>query len=264
MSRTQDSSRNSEIAAAAFRHAPDSGVAVVPAVVVQQGATSGAGGALSVYSANPAVASVHVQGSGDVLSVCNGNDVEVFRVGQGGYAGGMDTLAAGEPTFSRDLLSSAIVPTNTGTLRLSFFTAQKSETTTQVRILSGTTAAGATPTLVRIGLYTVDSTGAGTLVASTANDTTLLAAASTAYPKAWSSPYVKVAGQRYALGIIVVTAFTAPTLGGMAYGVAAETAVAPRTAGFLLGLSDLPASFLESALVSAGPTGQRPYAVVLP
>jgi len=174
-----------------------------------------------------------------------------------------DALATGEATFPVTMAASNALTTVSQSLRLSFFTARKTETTTQVRVYSGGTAAGATPTLVRFGLYTVDGSDNGTLVASIANDTTIFAAANTAYTRSWSSSYAKVAGQRYALAILVVTAATAPTLPGLSVGtgVINETALVPRIIGTLTGQTDLPSSFTAASLVASG---QRYYAAVLP
>jgi hypothetical protein len=176
-----------------------------------------------------------------------------------------DCLTTGEEAFHRDLAVLNSLAVGTGDLRLSFFTARKSETTTQVRVVTGGTAAGATPTVCRIGLYEVAANGNGTLVASTTNDTTLFAATNTAYTKAWSSSYAKVAGKRYAVGICVVTGATAPQFCGTGFGsggAGSEPAnVAPRLSGSLSGQSDLPSSFTEGAL---GPSARRIYAAILP
>src|SRR5690348_10707358 len=75
--------------------------------------------------------------------------------------------------------------------RISFcyFQAAITKQITSLVISSSSTAAGATPTLVRFGLWTVAANGDLTLVASTANDTTLLASTFTAYTKALSVAY---------------------------------------------------------------------------
>lgn len=173
-------------------------------------------------------------------------------------------LTTGEETLSREMADSTAVSSSTsGSLRLTYFTARKSETITQVRLYSGGTAAGATPTLCRIGLYTVAANGSLTaLVASTTNDTALFAAANTAYTKSWSSSYAKVAGQRYALGVLVVSGAAMPTFLGRVLGSAAEAStIAPILSASVSGQSDLPASV---ALGSLGTSGNRIYAALLP
>ncbi len=166
-------------------------------------------------------------------------------------------LAAGEETFPRASRFDSISAFS-GNLRLMMFTARKTETTTQVRMLSGTTASAGL-TLARIGLYTVAANGDCTLVAPTANDTTLFGVANTAYTRAWQAPFDRVAGQRYAIGVITVGT-TAGSMQGLA-GFGSENALPPRLSGQLTSQTDLPASVTEAAL---GSTGGALYAVLLP
>src|SRR5688572_24209899 len=162
-------------------------------------------------------------------------------------------LTAAEEIFPRDLATSLGGPSGSGQLRLMYFTCRKTETTSQVRMYSSTTAAGATPTLVRIGLYSIAANGDGTLVASTVNDTALFSAASTTYQKSWSTPYAKAAGQRYAVGLLIVTAAALPTLLGSFVGNAGlATASAPTMAASLTGQADLPVSYTAASLTPSG------------
>lgn len=171
-------------------------------------------------------------------------------------------LTVGEETLPRTEMTATNLTVSTGQFRFTYFTARKSETSTQVRMLTGGVAAAATPTLVRIGIYEIDAaTGAGTLVAATVNDTTLFAAATTAYTRSWQTPFAKVAGRRYAAGALVVTGATAPNLVGAALGNSPEVGFAPRLSGVLTGLADLPASFVDGSVVASS---FRPYAVILP
>lgn len=180
-------------------------------------------------------------------------------------AGGSDgnALTVGEETVSRDLCTLSNLANTSGTIRFNYFTAKKTETTTQVRVSSGSTAAGATPTLVKIGLYSVDGSGNLTLVASTASTTSMFAATNTAYTTAWAAPYAKVAGQRYALAYLVVTAAVLPTSVGftIATPILAEAALDPRTNGQLAAQSDLPSTISAGSVATAS---GRYYAVVLP
>jgi len=172
-------------------------------------------------------------------------------------------LAVGEEILSRGEAVSNSVGTSTQALRLTYFDARKSQTSTQVRMLTGGTAAGATPTLCRMGLYLVDGLGDGTLVASTANDPSLFSVASTAYTRAWTTPYLMVVGQRYALAHLVVTTVATPTFIGAtgATSVDSEHAMAPRLTGRLNNQTDLPAAFVTSAFVV---NFSRFYGVILP
>ena len=97
-----------------------------------------------------------------------------------------------------------------------------------------------------MGLYTVDpATALLTLVARTANDTSICASSNTAHRRVFSTSggypdsYKLVAGTRYAVGLIVVGASTAPTICSTGSG-AAPLAIAPRLNGLLSGQSDLP------------------------
>lgn len=95
------------------------------------------------------------------------------------------------------------------------FTAIRTEQVGWIYSATAGTAAGATPTLCKLGIWLVDpSSGDLTLVASTANDTTLWAATTTLYKTVLTSAYTLVEGQRYALGALCVTAATAPILAG--------------------------------------------------
>jgi hypothetical protein len=166
-------------------------------------------------------------------------------------------LSSGESVFPRMAINNSNNATSSGVLRLTFWTARKTETCTRVRTITGSTAAGATPTVCRMGIYTVDANGDGTLVASTANDTTLFATQNTAYTKSFSGGNLsKVKGQRYAFGIIVVTGAAAPSFAGctsadVSPGGRLEFAMAPRLAGNVASLSDLPSSFTEASLNAA-------------
>jgi hypothetical protein len=164
----------------------------------------------------------------------------------------------GDAVMPRWLVNVSTNATGSGNLRLTCFTARLTRSTTQVRFPTGNTAAGATPTLVRVGLYiivpdtTVNAVPQYTLVAAIANDTTLMAAANTDYTRSWTAAYQLQAGQRYALGLLVVTAAAAPTVCGYGCADAAELAMAPRLTGQLAGQSDLPATFADTALAASG------------
>lgn len=167
-----------------------------------------------------------------------------------------DALAVGQSTMPRGSIVSNTLPSVSGRLFLSFFTADVDRTIGNLRLISGTTAAGATPTLVRAGIYR-DSDLA--LIGSIPNDTSIFAAASTAYTRALSTPVNLLAGQRYAVGILIVTAAALPTLIGSAYsGYAGESTVLPRISASMSSQTDLPATAALTA------NTLRVYSVVLP
>lgn len=173
----------------------------------------------------------------------------------------VNQLTTGQETFPRQWTAGQTLTCSNQSFRVCYFTAYKNQTVASLRVVTGSTAAGATPTLIRYGLYSVGSDGALTgLLASTANDTTLLASTNTGYTKALSASYDVIAGTRYACGILVVTGATAPAIMGGNWGVAAQSAVAPRLGAFVSGQSDLPASVVAGSLSD---TGAVPYFALL-
>jgi hypothetical protein len=164
----------------------------------------------------------------------------------------LNPFTTGEETFPRVCVSSQATMTSQ-TLRLGYFTARKSFTVASMRFCTAGTAAGATPTLIRYGLYQAAANGDLTLVASTANDTALLAAQNTAYPKALSVAFPLVQGTRYAAGLLVVTGAAAPIVPAVAIG-AAEGLIAPRLQGTLAAQADLPLSIVDATFTTLSTT----------
>jgi hypothetical protein len=171
-----------------------------------------------------------------------------------------DALTTGESTLLRRQCNAANVPSGTGNCRFTFFTARKTETVTQIRTISGSTAA-VTSTLCRVGIYSVDGSGNLTLIASTANDTALWAATNTAYTKSLSDSFSKVRGTRYAVGLIFVGT-TAPTFVGINTGFASsEFGIGPRLGALTGSNADLPATVAVGSLTD---TSTQSYTVLLP
>lgn len=141
-----------------------------------------------------------------------------------------------------------------GTLNFSVFTSRSDAVITKVRCTS-VNAAAATPTLIRVGVWEWnDSADSGTLVASSANDTTKLAAANTLYTFPLSAALNKRAGTRYAVGVLVVSDAAMPHIAGydrsFTTGLAELINSGQRIAGVRTGLADLPAT-----LTSQGGSG---------
>lgn len=196
--------------------------------------------------------------TGNVTAPFLGSTLQTFQLAPDA---GPDPIPAGESSMDRAELNSTTVNTGTGSLRGRFFTARTATPVSQIKMYSGTTAAGATPTLVRVGVWTATAAGAlVTLVGSTPNDTTLLAAASTAYTKALSATFTLVPGQRYFAGLLVVTAAAAPTMMGNATvgGSSLVSGAPPMMAGLIGSNADLPASGTASG------SGLAPYIELLP
>lgn len=167
------------------------------------------------------------------------------------YGGALEGL---EP-FSRILGGDAAsVTMSSQIVRFVFVTARKPATVSKLVAVSGTTPAAATPSVVRFGLYTADSSNNLTLIARSANSTSTFAIASTEYVLSmdttggYPASVTLAAGQRYALACLVVTAAAAPTIYARNGILSTTTARAPRLTAFKGGESDLATSYAVGAL----------------
>ena len=174
-----------------------------------------------------------------------------------------NALATGESTLLRTAVifnnGTTSVALGSGSMRGAAFTAVKTETITQVRMWTSTVAAAATPTLCRIGVYSIAANDDLVLLASTVNDISLFAAANTSYTRSLSASFAKVAGQRYVFAVLVVTAVAMPTFVGVQS--STEIAIAPRIGVRVDSQADLPTTFSGASLTNS--TGVI-YGVVLP
>lgn len=182
----------------------------------------------------------------------------------------VDALAASEPWMSeyvahdraavggefappRSEIVSTAVQGSSGRLILWYFTASRTEDIGSITLWTGGTAAAATPTLCRVGVYSVAGDGALTLLAAIANDTALFGTTHTAYTRSLTSTFNKVAGQRYAIGVLVVSGGTVPAfLGSSNIGASTQDnilAIEPRLAARLDGQTDLPSSVANASLL---------------
>lgn len=170
------------------------------------------------------------------------------------------TVTTGEEVFPRNNATHT-APMTSGVVRWSYFQGQQTVARTQVVTCSGTTAAGATPTLCRVGVYSVAANGDLTKLAETANTTTLWATITTEYVTNLSSNFDEVLGIWYALGVICVTAAAAPLLAGAPNLLPAATSGrAPKLGAALGSQADLPASATNA---QAAASSTRPFAILL-
>lgn len=170
--------------------------------------------------------------------------------------------AAGRENLPRYAAGTAVTMTSQ-TLRLAYLTAPASETIGSIAVGTNTTGAGATPSLVRFGIYTVAANGDVTLVASTTNDTALLSVASAYTATPLTVNYAVTAGSRYAIGALVVTAAAAPTLtGGLTSNGVSK--LAPRLCASVTGQADLPAGPVSAATLDAAGSGALIWAALIP
>jgi hypothetical protein len=179
------------------------------------------------------------------------------------HSRGDPLTAGGEAVCDRRIIAATGTALGSGNLQLTYFTAQVAETINNLVLYTASTAA-ATVTLIRYGVYSVAANGDLTLVASTANDTSLLAVANTRYLKALSSSWSKLAGQRYAAGLLTVSTTSPSMVAVNAQSAAIFDAVfaqEPRLFGVVTSQSDLPSTVANASVTSSR---RAPYAEMLP
>lgn len=158
----------------------------------------------------------------------------------------LDILTNGESSIDRKAPLTGISYGTSGNILLTYRRATKTETVTKLQAACGT-AAGATPTLVKFGVYSVnESTGELTRVAITANDTTVFSTLNTGYELTLTAPWQKQAGVMYAYALLIVSTQTLPTIVGLAHAASGAVnsilALPPRITGTVTGQTDLPAT----------------------
>lgn len=172
-----------------------------------------------------------------------------------------DIQNAGISAFSRMLTNSSLAPT-TQQLVLSYFKAPKNAPAVQQRYYC-TTAAGATPSLVRFALFSVDANGDLTRIAITPNDTALFSAANAAATKAYSAAAAVIAGQLYAAGRLIVSAAAFPPIicnGGQPTVGELIMGTAPRLSGVIAAQADIAASYTAAQVANYN---RREYCEIL-
>jgi hypothetical protein len=175
----------------------------------------------------------------------------------------LDLLTTGEESIPRWVAAASnTAHPGTGILWLTFFTARKSDTGTAVKWAGGNTAAGATPTLIRWGLFEVQADASLTMVASTPNDTTLFGSTFSYASKSYSAGYARIAGRRYAHGLLIVSGAAMPTFYGVG-GSSAAWGAAPLLCSQVASLSDLPSTIASASLSTTAP-GRVFYAELSP
>lgn len=144
-------------------------------------------------------------------------------------------------TMLRETAGAAIPLTN-GTVLLNYVTAPGTEPITKLGFQTrGTAQSGAT--LVRFALLLENADGTLTLVARTANDTTLLASTFTVYEKAldttggYPASYTVTKGQRYVLAVLHVGTTTAAQLYGASF---PGSSMSPIICATVSGQTDIP------------------------
>lgn len=140
---------------------------------------------------------------------------------------------------------------SSGRLRLTYFTSDATILATSLAVSSGSIAATGT-SLCRYGIYSIAANGNGTLIAATDSDTNIFASINTVYSRSFAAPVTITAGNRYAAGPLWVGSGTVPYLVVYTiYGTLYLGSGSERLAGYIPSLSDLPASFVDSAVTGS-------------
>lgn len=165
------------------------------------------------------------------------------------------------PLWDREYIASSSGAISSQQIRFVYFTAGVTAPFTKIRSYCGGTAAGATPTLCRIGIWTVDASNNGTaLVASIANDTTLWNTPTTAFLSTLQATFTPQQGVRYAAGVLIVTAAATPTYIGQSTAGGIIYQENPPLTFNLTGQSDLPNTWT----FTGGSSSTRPYMELVP
>jgi hypothetical protein len=159
-----------------------------------------------------------------------------------------DLLRGIVPLDRRNIAAQTTIAT--GRLLLGYATSRENLTLTKMRFMMGTTAAGATPTLVKLGIYREETDKSITLLGQTANDPTMCNTINAAVERPLAVAVPVTAGTRYAVTFIIVTAAAAPGLLGSVNQSAAgaEMVLAPRVCGTVTSQTDLPATVAAGSI----------------
>ncbi len=165
-----------------------------------------------------------------------------------------------EGAIGRLTVNSASVGYTSGDVPVSLFTAKKTEQVSNIVVNLGGTASGASPTLVKAGIYEKTGPTTLTLLASSANLNTIFNS-STYSIKTFplSSPVTKRAGVTYGLALIVVSAAAMPNFYGNGF-LSMYANLEPRITCGGTSLADLPATMDPTV----GNFGRLPWLAVTP
>lgn len=148
-------------------------------------------------------------------------------------------------------------------VHLIYFTAKKDDVINSCRVWTANAVASGL-TLAKIGVYEVQSNKDLQLVQASGNNTSAFTTAHAGYNFALTAPWEKVAGQRYAIGLLVI-ASTMPSftcVAGANVPVSDELlAVDPRWTGAFANQNDLPNTIPNGQLIN---TKLAPFVWMVP
>lgn len=207
---------------------------------------------LSVIAAANVVAAVKVQvldpnDTGTAPAGPNGSNKTATFAQLGGYAATFlaEPLAAGESLFPR-WAPAADIAAASGVMALTAWTAVTPDSACNTVSLSTASTVAAGLTYANVGVYSVNSAGNGTLLASTGDihaTSGLFQTAYDGYDLTLTGSFTRTAGSRYAIGVLLAGT-TMPSFGAF-YG---TNNLAQPWAAAQLTESTLPSSFTYGAL----------------
>jgi len=216
------------------------------------------GGAVTIQQTSPAfdfqatagaVWLLYYTGSVYVL-LNNGDPVDAI------YA---NKLSSGMDVFPRDFVTGEAVLATQSLIAVQF-TCDKIFTATQLRTITGSQASSGATT-IKMGLYEVNADSSLTLLAKTANNTSLWASIDTVYTEAFESGATvdMVRNKRYAFAVLQ-DGGTLPKLVGQRQPNGNILTYTPRIAANYASQTDIPSSLVAGT----GVARDRPWGVVLP
>lgn len=207
-------------------------------------------GSVSVINAGPAGPGGPPGEMGAELESVDSLWGEVITQGNGGVA-----------NMNRRIGIISAIAILSGTVYFTVFKSPKSFTPASIKMGNGTAATAVT--LAKMGLYSINPLSLEmTLIASTANDTTIFNTANVANQRNFVAAPSLLSGSWYATALIVVGTGTMPAIMGppaSAY-TSIFTQVAPRLCGSRSGQTDFPATITAGQIA---PSGLQGYAELL-
>jgi hypothetical protein len=184
------------------------------------------------------------------------------------YADGGHTNGLYLPAYDEACIQVTGVAVASGTIYLSYVTANRNLTINNILLMTAATASSASgQTLIKAGVYSVDASGNFTLAGASANvqasgvnilggasNVAALQAVNSLYQFPLSAPVGLLYGVRYAYAILVVQAAsnTLPVLKSAGPTIGLANAFPYRKSGSITGQTDLAGSYLTGSFAASG------------
>jgi hypothetical protein len=159
--------------------------------------------------------------------------------------------SGGETVIPRLLTTRNDINIGSGSLKLMYMRAKRSEAITQLRMATGSTV-GTSPTLFRMGVYEVDpATLAHTLIAASDSLTTGLTTTSTTLTRTLTTTWNKVEGKLYGLAFLALESGTLLWEGTQTAQTADTNVSGSAVSSSLAAQTDLPSTIADASLSKA-------------